>query len=131
MPRWSRVLLAALALVLAGCGDDGDDGGSGGEGAPSSSTAISILATPEEAARCLFDAWIDSDLAAARRCADDIAVDELFARSVGQRSLTFEGCTEEGQTAQCTWAGERDLAMLAAASETYGWRVSDVDNDAD
>lgn len=78
--------------------------------APPTSTAV---ASPEDAARALYDAWARADRAAADRSAQPAAVGALFARPWrAADGWSFTGCTGAAGSLVCTWqSGDRQLLM--------------------
>jgi hypothetical protein len=90
--------------------------------------------TPEAAAKCLFNAWVDDDKSTARTCAADIAVDELFSHPAdgAETNMTYQGCAEEGLQFRCSWSYDGGaMGMLVVDSDVNGWLVSDLEYVAD
>lgn len=80
---------------------------------PPPSAATTVAASPEDAARALYDAWARADATAAARSAQPAAVSVLFARpwQAGD-GWSFAGCNGAAGSLICTWqAGSQELLM--------------------
>lgn len=141
----SIAVLALVAGVAAGCSDDGGGSSEGSTSTrvtePSSSTTEDttsvtvgiICSTAEDAAQNLVDAWGSGDQAAARRCATDGVVDELFLTDGADNTWTAQGCdrTDPGVPV-CAYSYEGGAAFLTVeGTEAEGWKVTGLRFQAD
>lgn len=137
--------LVLVAGVAAGC--NGDDSGSSDSSTttratePSSSTTDDttsvtvgiICTTAEEAAQNLVDSWGSGEEAAAKRCATDEVVDELFLTDGAGNTWISQGCdrTDPGVPV-CAYSYEGGAAFLTVeGTEAEGWKVTGLRFQAD
>jgi hypothetical protein len=128
---------------LAACSDDGSQSADvtttrGSEASTSTSTSTSttddtssvtvgiICTSPEDAASALVSAWTAGDRAAARRCATDAVVDELFTTNGAGNTWTDQGCDKTDPAAPvCAYSYEGGAAFLTTGgSDAGGWKVT-------
>jgi hypothetical protein len=145
----TRRALATVGLlvvaVAAGCNGGADESSEGTTSTrvtePSSSTteettAVTvgiICTTAEDASQSLVDAWGSDDEAAARRCATDEVVDELFLTDGSGNTWMSQGCdrTDPGIPV-CAYTYEGGAAFLKVeGTEAEGWKVTALDFRAD
>jgi hypothetical protein len=82
-------------------------------------------ASPELAARTLYEAWEGGDRTKARTVATDTAVDKLFKTSFF--SLDFAGCDANGERFACNYTQETErITMTVGGSSSAGFVVEDV-----
>jgi hypothetical protein len=147
--RHARVLIVAVVLLAVGaCGDDdADDADTDvsttttvvttpsttvGSTAAATTTTVVKLASPDAAAKGLYDRWKANDKTGARAYASDAAIDELFARTYTGPELEFMGCTQQGDSYDCAYRAEGGSThFIVSASASTGWRVTDVNQVAD
>jgi len=147
----TRRALVAVGLLLvvavaAGC-NGGDDESSEGTTStrvtePSSSsttedtTAVTvgiICSTAEDASQSLVDAWGSGDEAAAKRCATDEVVGELFATDGAGNTWQSQGCDRSDPGVPvCAYTYEGGAAFLKVeGTEAEGWKVTGLSFTAD
>lgn len=138
----SSVMLV-VALTAAACGGDDD------ESSPSTSTrgteatsttedttsvTVGIICdTAEDASETLVQAWGSGSEAAAKRCASDVVVDELFLTDGAGNTWTSQGCdrTDPGVPV-CAYTYEGGAAFLTVeGTEAEGWKVTGLEFVAD
>jgi hypothetical protein len=152
--RWAVVVaVLAVTFLLSSCSNGSDDEATlstpttlletTSSSSSSSSTTVatsttvasrptttSASASPEGAARSLYDAWTRDDRAAAERVARPEAVTTLFARrwQAGD-GWAFSECSGAAGSFICTWqrpAGEQLLFRVPSAAGGTGSTVSEV-----
>jgi hypothetical protein len=145
--RRARVVLGLLMVVAvaAGCNGGDDESGEGTTSTrvtePSSSTTADttdvtvgiVCSTAEDASQSLVDAWGSGDQAAARRCATDEVVGELFATDGAGNTWQSQGCdrTDPGVPV-CAYTYEGGAAFLKIeGTEAEGWKVTGLSFTAD
>ena len=142
----------ALAGGVAACGGDGGSersadttttkvtdaststtGPSSTTGDTSSVTIGIICTSPSDAASSLVGAWTAGDEAAARRCADDAVVDQLFTTSGAGNTWMDQGCdTSKPASPVCAYSYEGGGALLTVGgSDAAGWKVTKLEFVAD
>ena len=147
MTRRALVVVGLLLVVAvaAGCNGDDDESNEGTTSTrvtePSSSTTADttavtvgiICSTAEDASQSLVDAWGSGDEAAARRCATDEVVGELFATDGAGNTWQSQGCdrTDPGVPV-CAYTYEGGAAFLKIeGTEAEGWKVTGLSFTAD
>lgn len=95
----------------------------------SPSPAVSRLpnsaASPELAARTLYEAWQANDRTKARTVATDAAIDKLFKTAFF--ALDFAGCDANGERFACNYTQETErVTMIVGGSSSTGFVVEDV-----
>ncbi|HEX8844550.1 MAG TPA: hypothetical protein VF791_07890 [Pyrinomonadaceae bacterium] len=91
-----------------------------------------MAATPEEAAKGLFNAFGRQDRAAAAKFASEAAVAKLFKESTGTEGMEFQGCNDEGGDLTCAWSYEGGgLIMHIKGSQSGGYMVESIEFIAD
>lgn len=143
----ARASLAAVAVAvtLAAAACDGDDSSqsstttrptSGSTSTTEDTTSVTvgiICTTAEDAASSLVSAWTAGDEAAARRCATDAVVDQLFEVSGAGNTWIWQGCdrTDPGIPV-CAYSYEGGAAFLTVeGTEAEGWKVTGLEFRAD
>jgi hypothetical protein len=137
--------LLLVAAVAAGCSDDSSTSNGGTTSTrvtePSSSTTGDttpvtvgiICTTAEDAAENLVSAWGSGEEAAAKRCATDAVVDELFVTDGAGNTWMSQGCdrTDPGIPV-CAYSYEGGAAFLTIeGTEAEGWKVTGLRFQAD
>jgi hypothetical protein len=141
--RGGRVAVLALLAVsiAAGCSDDSSqtaqDTTTRGTNATTStgptttddtsSVTIGIIcSTPEDAASTVVSAWTADEREAARRCASDAVVDQLFQTSGAGNTWANQGCDATDPAAPvCAYSYEGGAAFLTTTgSNADGWKVT-------
>ena len=90
------------------------------------------LATPEAAAKGLFEAFGRHDREAAAKFASAAAVNTLFKESTGTEGMQFQGCNEEEGDLSCAYSYEGGaLIMNISGSKAAGYKVDSVEFIAD
>ncbi len=147
MTRRALVVVGLLLVVAvaAGCNGGDDESNEGTTSTrvtePSSSTTADttavtvgiICSTAEDASQSLVDAWGSGDQAAARRCATDEVVGELFATDGAGNTWQSQGCdrTDPGVPV-CAYTYEGGAAFLKIeGTEAEGWKVTGLSFTAD
>ena len=146
MTRRPLVVVGLLLLVAVGAGcNGGDDESSEGTTStrvtePSSTTQDTtsvtvgiICSTAEDASQTLVDAWGSGDEAAAKRCATDEVVGELFVTDGAGNTWQSQGCdrTDPGVPV-CAYSYEGGAAFLTVeGTEAEGWKVTGLSFTAD
>jgi hypothetical protein len=135
----------ALVLIAAACNGDNststDDTTTTRGTEPATSTTDDttsvtvgiICTTAEDAATSVVSAWGADDRAAARRCATDTVVDELFEVSGAGNTWFDQGCdrTDPGVPV-CAYSYEGGAAFLTVeGTEASGWKVTRLEFLAD
>ena len=131
-------VLLAFVLGAAACNGGGDSKSAGNStttrGTDSTSTTEDttsvtvgiICTTAEDASSTLVSAWTANDRAAARRCATEAVVDELFTTNGSGNTWIDQGCdrTDPGVPV-CAYSYEGGAAFLTVeGSEAEGWKVT-------
>jgi hypothetical protein len=138
--------LVLVVTIAAGCSSGDDDSSESPTSTrvtepPSSSTtedttAVTvgiICSTAEDASQTLVDAWGSGDEAAAKRCATDAVVDEIFLTDGAGNTWTSQGCdrTNPGVPV-CAYSYEGGAAFLKVeGTEAEGWKVTGLSFTAD
>jgi leucyl aminopeptidase (aminopeptidase T) len=94
---------------------------------------FNVCTTAEDASQSLVDAWGSDDEAAARRCATDEVVDELFLTDGSGNTWMSQGCdrTDPGIPV-CAYTYEGGAAFLKVeGTEAEGWKVTGLEFVAD
>lgn len=128
--RRRTTLAICLLLAVGACGD----GGPGGETttttrAPttSSTVALGVWKTPQEAANNMMQAWKNSDGDAMRRSATQEAVLVMFGRSYFPHSP--RGCDAPDQLgSDCVYrlSGAGEVRLHAKSDPAAGWIIDKV-----
>ena len=93
--------------------------------APSPSPTIAGAASPELAARSLYDAWQAGDRPKALQFSTQRAVDQVFNRPFF--ALDFAGCDAEGSGFACSYETEsEELKMSITGSADTGYTVAEA-----
>ncbi len=143
----ARVVAAGVVLVVAvgAAACNGDDGSSSSSTSTrgtqattttqdSTSVTVGIIcSTAEDAAQTLVDAWGSGEEAAARRCATDAVVEELFRTDGAGNTWTSQGCDRSDPGVPvCAYTYEGGAAFLTVeGTEAAGWKVTGLDFRAD
>jgi hypothetical protein len=134
--------LALLAVIAAaGCSDDGSKtadvtttrgtdattstGPTTTDGTSSVTVGI-ICITPDDAASAVVSAWTAGEREAARRCASDAVVDQLFQTNGAGNTWMSQGCDATDPAAPvCGYSYEGGAAFLTTSgSDADGWKVT-------
>jgi hypothetical protein len=138
MRRSSLGALAVIAMTLVSACGGGDDAGPRTTKTPqtqstpadtplpeasSPASTEAGAATPEAAARGLYDAWLADDPDAAAATATQQAIDQLFAHPGNE--IDFTGCEPTGATYTCFFYYEGGgLDMIVEGSAASGYLVT-------
>jgi hypothetical protein len=136
-------LVLVVALTGAACDGGSDESSSStstrGTQMPTTTedtTSVTvgiICSTAEDAATNLVDSWGSGEEAAAKRCATDDVVDELFLTDGAGNTWTSQGCdrTDPGVPV-CAYTYEGGAAFLTVeGTEAAGWKVTGLEFRAD
>ncbi len=135
-------LALAIVVTTAAC-DSGDESSSStstrGTQATSTtedttSVTVGIICdTAEDASRTLVQSWGSDDEAAAKRCATDAVVHELFRTKGAGNTWMSRGCDRSDPGVPvCAYSYEGGAAFLTVeGTEAEGWKVTDLEFMAD
>jgi len=141
----ASIAAVAVAVALAAAACNGDDSSqsttttratSGSTSTTEDTTSVTvgiICTTAEDAASSLVSAWSAGDKAAARRCATDAVVDQLFETDGAGNTWMSQGCdrTDPGIPV-CAYTYEGGAAFLTVeGTEAEGWKVTRLELRAD
>lgn len=133
----------AALLLTAGC-NSGDDpsievpsttttaatpstgGGAESDDTTTSTGAAARAASPEQAAKGLFDAWKDRDRGRAGRFGSDRAVAALFDSGGSAGDMEYQGCEPQGAQFSCAWRYEGGGLIMTVQDAPEGGFVVEL-----